>query len=152
MVMESKQREELLAKADQQTKELLSEKAPLSFEQVTLYSRHEFQAVYDQRMDKGDSAWYMDQILCSMLLADYRARHPNFTVQERGRGDRLDRAYGINHWNNDKFDGYGDAHLVHDEILLEPNWKIFGRFLKALFNSSMVALFNDYYKQYTILQ
>lgn len=151
MVLESKQRAELLTNAtDQQTKELLSENAKLSFEMITIYSRHEFKNVYDQRMDKGDAAWYMDQILCSMLIADYQEKHKNFTLSKRGRADRLDRAYGMNFWDRDKFDQFGDAHLKHDEILQESNWKIFNKLLKALFNETVVNLFNDYHKQYMI--
>jgi len=151
MVLESQQRAELLTNADQRTKELLSENAPLSFDMITVYSRHEFKEVYDQRMDKGDSAWYMDQILCSMLIADYQAKHPNFTLSKRGRADRLDRAYGMNFWDRDNFNQFGDAHLKHDEILQEGNWKIFNKLLKALFNETVVNLFNDYYKQYMII-
>lgn len=151
IVMESKQRAELLVNADNRTQALLSENAPLSFDTITLYGRHEFKEVYDQRMDKGDSAWYMDQVLCSMLIIDYREKHKNFTLNERGRIDRLDRAYGMDFWNRDKFDQFGDAHLKHDEILHEGNWKIFNKLLKSLFNDTMVTLFNDYYKQYMIL-
>ncbi len=149
--MESKQRSELLVNASKQTQDLLSEKAPLSFETISLYGRHEFQQVYDQRMDKGDAAWYMDQVLCSMLLIDYREKHPNFTLSERGRADRLDRAHPMSYWDRDNFDQFGDAHLKHDEILDAPNWKIFNRLLKALFNETLVTLFNDYYKQYMIV-
>ncbi|CAF4754605.1 unnamed protein product, partial [Rotaria magnacalcarata] len=54
--MESQQRAELLVNATNQIQYLLSEKAPLSFETITLYGRHEFGKVYDQNMDKGDSA------------------------------------------------------------------------------------------------
>ena len=152
IVMESQHRVELLANATNQTKALLSETAPLSFEMISLYGRLEFKEVYDQRMDKGDAAWYMDQVLCSMLLIDYRKNHPNFTLSERGRADRLDRAYGMEFWNRDNFDQFGDAHLKHDEILHEANWKIFNKLLKALFNETLVTLFNDYYKQYMIIE
>lgn len=151
MVVESKQRKELLANATKEMQDLLSENASLTFEMITLYGRHEFQQVYDQRMDKGDAAWYMDQVLCSMLLIDYREKHPNFTISERGRADRLDRAHHMGFWDRDNFDQFGDAHLKHDEILEAGNWKIFNRLLKALFNETMVTLFNDYYKQYMII-
>ncbi len=151
LIMESQQRAELLVNADNRTQELLSENAPLSFDTITLYGRHEFKGVYDQRMDKGDAAWYMDQILCSMLITDYRKNHPNFTISERGRADRLDRAAGMGYWDRSNFDQFGDAHLKHDEILDAGNWKIFNKLLKALFNTTMVTLFNDYYKQYIIL-
>jgi hypothetical protein len=150
IVMESQQRKELLVNATKQTQDLLSENAPLSFEMITLYGRQEFKEVYDQRMDKGDAAWYMDQILCSMLLIDYREKHPNFTISERGRADRLDRAHGMGFWDRDNFDSFGDAHLKHDEILETGNWRIFNRLLKALFNETLVTLFNDYHKQYMI--
>ncbi len=151
IVLESKQRAELLINADQRTQNLLSENASLTFDMISLYSRQEFKQVYDQRMDKGDAAWYMDQILCSMLLTDYREKHPNFTISQRGRADRLDRAHGMNYWDRDKFDQFGDAHLKHDEILQEGNWKIFNKLLKALFNETLVQLFNDYHKQYMII-
>jgi len=151
IVLESKQRAELLVNADKRTQELLSENATLSFDLISLYARHEFKNVYDQRMDKGDSAWYMDQVLCSMLLTDYREKHQNFTLSQRGRADRLDRAYGMNFWDRDNFDQFGDAHLKHDEILQEGNWKIFNKLLKKLFNDTLVTLFNDYHKQYMVL-
>jgi hypothetical protein len=151
MLMESKQRKELLVNADKRTQELLSETAPLSFETITLYGRHEFQGVYDQNMDKGDAAWYMDQILCSMLIADYRENHKNFSISLRGRADRLDRANGIGFWDRQNFDQFGDAHLKHDEILEPSNWKIFKKLLIVLFNNTMVTLFNDYYQQYMVL-
>jgi hypothetical protein len=101
-------------------------------------------------MNKGDSAWYMDQILCSMLITDYREKHKNFKISERGRAGRLDRANGIGYWNRDKFDQFGDAHLIHDSILQERNWKIFNKLLNALFSETLVKLFNDYYLQYLI--
>jgi hypothetical protein len=151
IVMESKQRAELLHNADERTQYLLSENASLSFDMITLYSRHEFKDVYDQQMDKGDLAWYMDQILCSMLLTDYREKHSNFVVSERGRADRLDRDQGISFWDRDNFDQFGDAHLIHDDILKEGNWTIFNKLLKFVFNDTLVTLFNDYHKQYMIV-
>ncbi|CAF1064930.1 unnamed protein product [Adineta steineri] len=151
MVMESQQRAELLAKADNRTQELLSADAPLSFETITLYGRLEFKDVYDQRMDKGDAAWYMDQILCSMLIHDYKQKHQNFSLSERGRGERLDRVYGMGYWDRPNYNQFGDAHLKHDEILEAGNWKIFTKLLKSLFNDTMVTLFNDYYKQYMVV-
>ena len=152
IVVESQQRAELLVNATDRTKALLSETAPLTFDMISLYGRHEFKDVYDQKMDKGDAAWYMDQVLCSMLLIDYRKNHSNFTLSERGRADRLDRAYGMQFWDRDNFDQFGDAHLKHDEILQEPNWKIFNKLLKSLFNQTLVDLFNDYYRQYMIIE
>ena len=56
----------------------------------------------------------------------------------------------LNYWNRDKFDQFGDAHLIHDEILQEHNWKIFNKLLKTLFNETLLNLFNDYYQQYMI--
>ncbi|CAF3939949.1 unnamed protein product [Adineta steineri] len=150
MILESKQRAELLANTDQQKQKLLSENASISFETISIYVRHEFKDTYDNNMVKGDSAWYMDQVLCSMLLADYREKHKNLTINERGRSPRLDRSHGIKYWNRDKFDEFGDAHLIHDAILHEPNWIIFNRLLKTLFNGTLINLFNDYYKQYII--
>jgi hypothetical protein len=150
MVLESEQRQELLTNTSQSVQLLLTENATLSFELISLYTRHEFKHIYDSNMAKGDSAWYMDQVLCSMLLTDYRNRHKNFTISERGRAGRLDRGNGIAYWNRDTFDQFGDAHLIHDAILEEANWKVFNRLLKALFNQTIINLFNDYYRQYKI--
>lgn len=151
IVMESKQHSELLVNATNQTLQILSKDAPLSFDKISLYGRHEFVKVYDQPMVKGDSAWYMDQVLCSMFLIDYREKNKNITIHERGRGARLDRAGGIGYWNRERFDEFGDAHLIHDSILQENNWIIFNKLLKALFNQSLVDTFNDYYRQYMIV-
>ena len=150
IVMESKQRSELLVDADDRTRFLLSENSSLSFDMISLYGRHEFKDAYDSRMVKGDSAWYMDQVLCSMLLTDYREKHKNFKIHERSRGARLDRISGINYWNRDKFDQFVDAHLIHDSIFQENSWKIFNKLLRAIFNQSLVNDFNDYYRQYMI--
>jgi hypothetical protein len=150
MIMESQQRSELLVKADSRTKYLLSENAPISFETITLYGKHEFKDVYSSTMKKGKPVWYMDQVLCSMLLTDYRKKHKNFTINERGRAARLDRSKGIKFWNRTKFNNFGDAHLIHDAILKENNWEIFNKLLRTLFNQTLLNLFNDYYQQYMI--
>ena len=150
MIMESKQRSELLVNADNRTIYLLSENAPISFETISLYGKHEFKDVYSSKMKKGDSAWSMDQVLCSMLLTDYREKHKDFKIKERGRAARLDRSKGIKYWNRDKFDNFGDAHLIHDTILQEQNWKIFNKLLRSLFNKTLLNSFNDYYRQYMI--
>ena len=147
IVIESKQRSELLLSTNSS---LLNENVELSFDLISLYSRHEFREVYDSKMVKGDAAWHMDQILCSMLLTDYRENHTAFKVDERGRGERLDRADSLETWNRDKFDQFGDAHLYHDMILEKQNWMIFTKLLKYLFDSKLVNLFNDYYQQYAI--
>ena len=150
IVLESKQRTELLLNASNQTLELLSSNASFSFDLISLYVRHEFKNIYDGNMKKGDSGWYMDQVLCSMLLTDYREKHKELKIHERGRAARLDRASPIGYWNRDSFDQFGDAHLIHDSILQPGHWKIFNRLLKALFNTDLVKLFNDYYRQYMI--
>ena len=153
IVMESKQRAELLVDADKRTRELLNENTPLSFDMVVLYGRHEFKEVFDQKLNKSptDAPWFMDQVLCSMMLTDYNEKHLNFNLSMRGRIDRLDRERGVNFWDRDKFDEFGDAHLIQDEILEEGNWKVFNKLLKYLFNETFVTLFNDYYKQYMTL-
>lgn len=150
MILESKQRTELLANATDQNQQLLGENAPISFETIALYARHEFKAVFDSAMQKGDSAWYMDQVLCSMMLTDYRENHKDFKVNERGRPARLDRSTGFSFWDRDAFDQFGDAHLFGDAVLLENNWRIFSKLLKSLFNETLVTTLNDYYRQYVI--
>ena len=150
MIMESQLRSELLVNADNKTIYLLSENAPISFQTISLYVRHEFQDVYSSEMNKGDSAWFMDQVLCSMLLTDYREKHKDFKLNERGRAARLDRSKGIRYWDRDNFDNFGDAHLIHDTILQEQNWKIFNKLLRTVFNQSLLNLFNDYHRQYMI--
>lgn len=147
IVLESQQRAELLRNT---TNSLASGNASISFELISLYARLEFKDVYDHNMEKGDSSWYMDQVLCSMLLTDYRANHTDFKLHERGRANRLDRSSGIAYWNRDNFDGFGDAHLIHDTILLKPNWIVFNKLLRSLFNETTVELLNHYYRQYII--
>ncbi|CAF1365751.1 unnamed protein product, partial [Didymodactylos carnosus] len=102
-----------------------SDMPTLTFDLVSLYMRHEFRGVYDQQMGKGDAAWYMDQIMVSMLLGDYRDRHKNFSIHERDRGQRLDRADALNFWDRSNFSQFGDSHLKHDEILEDHTWAIF---------------------------
>ena len=152
IIIESKQRDELIRNVSESLKIHLNENAILSFDLISLYTRHEFKEIYDKNMTKGDTSWYMDQLLCSMLISDYRKKHANFSINERGRGHRLDRSQSISHWNRDNFRGFGDAHLIHDQILLEPNWKIFNKLLSSLFNQTLVDQFNDYYRQYIILR
>ncbi|CAF3878821.1 unnamed protein product [Rotaria magnacalcarata] len=148
--MESNQRTELLVSATARTQQLLSNDAPFSFDTVSIYGRHEFRDIFDKPMTKGDSSWFMDQVLCSMLLTDYREKNKNLKISERGRANRLDRAAGIGYWNRDTFSQFGDAHLIHDTILEAHNWKIFNKLLKTLFNESLVNMFNDYHRQYMI--
>ncbi|CAF2021990.1 unnamed protein product [Rotaria magnacalcarata] len=150
MIMESNQRTELLVSATARTQQLLSNDAPFSFDTVSIYGRHEFRDIFDKPMTKGDSSWFMDQVLCSMLLTDYREKNKNLKISERGRANRLDRAAGIGYWNRDTFSQFGDAHLIHDTILEAHNWKIFNKLLKTLFNESLVNMFNDYHRQYMI--
>ena len=147
MVMESQQRTELLRNTNNS---LTSGNASISFDLISLYARQEFKDLYDHNMEKGDSSWYMDQVLCSMLLMDYRTNHTTFKVHERGRAPRLDRSSGIAYWNRDSFDGFGDAHLIHDAILLKPNWIVFNKLLRSIFNETTVELLIDYYRQYII--
>ena len=151
MVMESKQRAEILVNASETMQQLLSEDAPLSFEQISLYLRHEFPTIYDQNMVKGDAAWDMDQILCTMLLTDYVEKHSDFNLSKRGIAQRLDRESPMKFWDREKFDEFGDTHMKHDEILVEGNWKIFTKLLKYLFNETTVNLFDDYYRQFMII-
>ncbi len=151
--MESKQRAELLGNTDNHARDLLTENASLSFDMVVLYGRHEFKEIFDQLLNKSDTdpVWFMDQVLCTMMITDYSEKHPNFNLSYRGRIDRLDRGKEISFWDRDQFDEFGDAHLIQDKILEEGNWKIFNKLLKYLFNETLVTLFNDYYKQYMTL-
>ncbi len=146
MLFESVQRAELLSISPDSN--LLSYNAPLSFDTISIYARHEFRNVYDQRMDKGDLAWYMDQVLCSMLLTDYRHNHPEFLVSERSLGQRLDRVANISFWNRDNFEKFVDAHLFDDQIFDPSYWKVFNRFLSFVFKPHQVHLFNEYYQLY----
>ena len=147
LILESDQRAELL-KLNASNPNLNAD-AKLSFDLIQLYGRHEFSTVFDQKMTKGDSSWYMDQVLCSMLISDYRRKFSNYSLDERGIGQRLDRVAGYGFWNRDKFDEFGDAHLMHDDVLQEANWKIFRKLLHALFNETS-EMFNDYYMQFRL--
>ena len=146
---ESVQKAELLPLYNDLT--ILSSEAPLSFETINLYAQHEFKNMYHQNMTKGDSAWYMDQLLCSMLLTDYRKRHPNLVIIERNLTMRLDRDSGLLYWNKSNFEQFGDAHLPHDEIFTPTNWEIIRNLLTFLFNDFQVKIFDRYYEKYRII-
>jgi hypothetical protein len=149
LLLESVQRAELLSLNS--SLDLLSSEAPFSFDTINLYAQHEFQLMYNQDMTKGDSAWFMDQILCSMLLTDYRQNHPNLIIEERNLTERLDRDFGILLWNKTSFEQFGDAHLPHDDVFIPYKWDILNNLLRFLFTSSQVNLFNKYYQLYNIV-
>jgi hypothetical protein len=149
LLIESVHRSELLSL--NVSLSLLSPETSLSSSMVSLYARHEFKHVFDQDMIKGDDAWYMDQILCSMLLTDYRQNHPNLRLSERNLTERLDRKFGILSWNRSSFEQFGDAHLPHDDIFEPSNWEILNKLLRFLFTDSQVDMLNQYYKQYSNL-
>ncbi|CAF1615921.1 unnamed protein product, partial [Didymodactylos carnosus] len=55
--------------------------------------------------------------MVSMLLADYRAKHPQLKISERNKKlTRLDPGTPFTVWKSDKLQIFGDAHLIHDEI------------------------------------
>lgn len=148
LLTESIQRTELLA--TNASSDLLSNDALLSFDTITLYVRPEFKDVYDKEMIKGDAAWYMDQIFCSMLLIDYHRKHPNLIIHERNLTERLDRILGLQYWNRTDFQQFGDGHLPHNEIFLHTNWNILKKLLNFLFSHTQIAIFDKYYKEYAI--
>ncbi|CAF1965509.1 unnamed protein product, partial [Rotaria magnacalcarata] len=148
ILIQSKQRAELLFLNG--SRELLSNNAQFSFQTINLYAHHEFSDIYDQNMVKGDSAWYMDQMLLSMLLTDYRGNHPSLVIAQRNLTERLDRDSGISYWNRSSFDQFGDAHLPHDEIFTPHYWEILNKLLRFLFTDTQVNIFNRYYYTYKL--
>jgi hypothetical protein len=130
---------------------LLSDKAPFSFETISLYTRQEFGQMYDSNMSKGDSAWYMDQVYSSMLITDYSKKHPNIIINKRSKTSRrLDPHLPDFMWEPERLQKFGDAHIIHDEIFYSYRWKPFKNLLFLLFNSSLANDFDFYYKQYTL--
>jgi hypothetical protein len=131
---------------------LLSDKAPFTFDTISIYTRLEFGHIYDSNMSKGDSAWYMDQVFSSMLLNEYCERHRNITIDKRNKNSmRLDPHLPFHMWDPNHLNGYGDAHLIHDEIFDSHRWTPFKNLLRFLFNSSLADDFDFYYKQFTVL-
>jgi len=151
LFLESIQRKELL-NSNLSSSDLLSNKAPFSFDTVSIYTRLEFGPLYDSNMSKGDSAWYMDQIFSSMLLNDYCERHQNSTIDKRHKNSmRLDPHLPSQMWQPNYLNNYGDAHLIHDEIFDSHRWIPFKNLLRFLFNQSLADDFDFYYKQFTLL-
>ena len=149
LFLQSVQRKELLQ--SNLNAELLSERAPFSFETISLYTRQEFGSVYDSNMTKGDSAWYMDQVLCSMLLSDYCEQNPKTIIDKRLKTSlRLDSNAPFHMWERQRLSQFGDAHVLHDEIFDSYRWTSFKNLLLFLFNSSLANDFDLYYKQFLL--
>jgi hypothetical protein len=153
LFIESIQRKELLnLNLSPYNLTLLSDKAPFTFDTISIYTRLEFGHIYDSNMSKGDSAWYMDQVFSSMLLNEYCERHRNITIDKRNKNSmRLDPHLPFHMWDPNHLNGYGDAHLIHDEIFDSHRWTPFKNLLRFLFNSSLADDFDFYYKQFTVL-
>jgi len=148
LFLESKQRQELLSNT---TTNLLSQNASLSFDLISLYMRHEFRDLYDSTMVKGDAAWYMDQLYTSMLFDDYVERHRDFSIDKRRKLSlRLDPNIPIYTWTAQRMKDFGDAHIIHDEIFDMHRWNRFKHLLNYLFEPSLVADFDFYYKQFSL--
>ena len=152
LFLDSIQRKELLdSNISSRNSLLLSNKAPFSFDTISLYTRQEFRQLYDSNMTKGDSAWYMDQIYSSMLINDYCEKHSNIKIDKRYKvSSRLnpDAAYHV--WYPQRLKQFGDAHIIHDEIFDSYRWSSFRNLLGFLFNSSLTNDFILYYQQFLI--
>lgn len=148
LLLESIQRNELL-NSSVNSSYLLSDKAPFSFDTISIYTRHEFRNLYDANMTKGDASWYMDQVYSSMLLNDYLAKHPNFTIDKRHKNSpRLDPNLQKYFWEPQTLKRFGDAHVVHDEIFDSNYWAALKSLLYILCKASLVEQFDSYYKQF----
>ncbi len=152
LFLKSIQREELLkSNLTSFHTNLLSEKAPFSFETISLYTRHEFGPMYDSNMIKGDSAWYMDQVYSSMLINDYCEKYRNIRIDKRYKtSKRLDPSLPYHMWEKQRLKEYGDAHIIHDEIFDSYRWAPFKNLLAFLFDSILADDFYFYYKQFTL--
>ena len=153
LFLASTQRKELLESSlSSSAAILLSDKAPFSFDTISLYNRHEFGQLYDSNMTKGDEAWYMDQIYVSILLNDYSAGHSNITIDKRYKHSlRLDSNLPYHMWEPQRLVEYADAHVIHDEIFDSYRWVPFRKLLFFLFNSSLANDFEFYYKQFILI-
>ncbi|CAF3493178.1 unnamed protein product [Rotaria sp. Silwood1] len=152
LVLESTQRKELLhSNLSSLNTILLSNKAPFSFDTISLYTRHEFGQIYDTNMKKGDPAWFMDQIYSSMLLHDYCEKHSNIIIDKfHGPSARLDSGFSPQAWKLEQLKRYDDAHLIHDEIFSSYQYSMFKNLLFYIFNSSLVNDFDLYYKEFLL--
>lgn len=149
LFLQSIQRDELLNTSANAT--LLSVNASLSFETISLYTRHEFPDSYDSNMTKNDAAWFMDQIYVSMLLDDYSKKNPNIRIsKQRWRSFRLDPHFPDSEWRPGKIKEYGDAHLIHDEIFQVHRWKLMHNLLDLLFQPSLVNQFDHFYEKFKL--
>ncbi|CAF3520140.1 unnamed protein product, partial [Rotaria sp. Silwood2] len=152
LFLESNQRNELLnSNLSSSNAILLSDKAPFSFDTISLYVRQEFGQLYDSNMAKGDAAWYMDQVYCSMLLNDYCEKHSNIKIDKLYKtSSRLDPGLSQQFWHPQRFKEFGDAHTTHDDIFDSYNWGSFRNLLFFMFNSSLANDFDLYYKQFLL--
>ncbi|CAF3259996.1 unnamed protein product [Rotaria sp. Silwood2] len=102
-------------------------------------------------MAKGDAAWYMDQVYCSMLLNDYCEKHSNIKIDKLYKtSSRLDPGLSQQFWHPQRFKEFGDAHTTHDDIFDSYNWGSFRNLLFFMFNSSLANDFDLYYKQFLL--
>ncbi len=152
LFLQSIQRQELLKmNLSSNNTILLSDKAPFSFQTISLYTRHEFKNIYDSDMKKGDPAWYMDQIYSSMLINDYSVKYSQIKIDKRHKQSlRLDPNLPNHMWEKYRLSQYGDAHIIHDEIFDSYRWGIFRKLLAFLFDASLANDFDYYYKQFTL--
>ena len=153
LFMKSIQHKELLqSKLASSNKALLTSNAPLTFELISLYTRHEFSDLFDSDMKKGDAAWYMDQIYSSILINDYLANYPNIQIDKRYKQSKRLGSDLPNHmWQIPYVKQYGDAHIIHDEIFDSYRWSIFKHLINYLFNPTLANDIEFYYKQFTLL-
>jgi len=153
LFLESMQREEILKKPNLASFDtlILSDKAPFSFDTVSIYTRQEFKVLYDKNMTKGDAGWYMDQVYSSMLINDYCEKYPNIRIIKRHKdAPRLDPGLPSNAWEPERLKMFGDAHLIHDEIFDTYRWSRFKKLLLFLFNPSLANDFDSYYKLFIL--
>ena len=123
-----------------------------SFDLLSLYTRHEFDQLFDANMTKGDASWYMDQIFVSMLIHDYLDKFANdtridFRLKE---SPRLDPDRPFHMWEATRIVQYGDAHLIHDEVFDSYRWSYFRLLIAYLFDSTLASQFELYYKQFVL--
>jgi hypothetical protein len=152
LFIESVQRKELLnSNLSSINPILLSDKAPFSFDTISLYTRQEFGNLYDSNMTKGDQAWYMDQVYSSMLFNEYCEKHANVKIDKRHKSSsRLDPNLAYHMWDPQRIKQFGDAHIMHDEIFDSYRWSSFRNLLFFLFNSSLANEFTFYYQQFIL--
>jgi len=97
---------------------------------------------------KGDSAWFADQKIISILIK----RHADLYEIEKINyvGKRLDRSLNDNEWKsllNNYYDSITDAHTFKNNLFAK--WHLIDDLFSRMFKSDLNELLNKYYVEFS---